>query len=196
MTSHFQSLREGLVTNPYQALSEMPLLTDAEKHQLLVEWNDTRIDYPSDKCIHELFETQVAKTPDAIAVVFADQRLTYWELNSRANQLAHYLRKLGVGPETLVGICMERSMEMIVGLLGILKAGGAYVPLDPIYPKERLAFMLEDSRAPFLLTQARLGELRPAFGGTRITLDQDCQDIARESTTNVARCKAPKPWPM
>ena len=116
------SLREGIVTNPNQALSEIPLLTDAEKHQLLVEWNDTRIDYPSDKCIHELFETQVAKTPDAIAVVFADQQLTYRELNSRANQLAHYLRKLSVGPETLVGICMERSMEMIVGLWGILKS--------------------------------------------------------------------------
>ena len=192
MTSHFQSLREGIVTNPNQALSEIPLLTDAEKHQLLVEWNDTRIDYPSDKCIHELFEAQVAKTPDAIAVVFADQQLTYRELNSRANQLAHYLRKLGVGPETLVGICMERSMEMIVGLLGILKAGGAYVPLDPTYPKERLAFMLEDSRAPFLLTQARLGELRPAFGGTPITLDQDCQDIAQESTANVGPVQSPE----
>ena len=192
MTSHFQSLRQGIVTNPNQALSEIPLLTDAEKHQLLVEWNDTRIDYPSDKCIHELFETQVAKTPDAIAVVFADQQLTYRELNSRANQLAHYLRKLSVGPETLVGICMERSMEMIVGLLGILKAGGAYVPLDPTYPKERLAFMLEDSRAPFLLTQARLGELRPAFGGTSITLDQDCQDIAQESTANVGPVQSPE----
>ena len=191
MTS-FQSLREGIVSNPNQALSEIPLLTDAEKHQLLVEWNDTRIDYPSDKCIHELFETQVAKTPDAIAVVFADQQLTYRELNSRANQLAHYLRKLGVGPETLVGICMERSMEMIVGLLGILKAGGAYVPLDPTYPKERLAFMLEDSRAPFLLTQARLGELRTAFGGTPINLDQDSRDIAKESTANVGPVQSPE----
>ena len=123
------------MANPNEGLSEIPLLTDAEKHQLLVEWNDTRIDYPSDKCIYELFETQVAKTPDAIAVVFANQQLTYRELNSRANQLAHYLRKLGVGPETLVGICMERSIEMIVGLLGILKAGGAYVPLDSTYPK-------------------------------------------------------------
>ena len=192
MTSHFQNLREGIVTNPNPALSEIPLLTDAEKHQLLVEWNDTRIDYPRDKCIHELFETQVAKTPDAIAVVFADQQLTYRELNSRANQLAHYLRKLSVGPETLVGICMERSMEMIVGLLGILKAGGAYVPLDPTYPKERLAFMLEDSRAPFLLTQARLGELRPAFGGTPISLDQDRQDIAQESTANIGPVQSPE----
>ena len=192
MTSHFQSLREGIVTNPNPALSEIPLLTDAEKHQLLVEWNDTRIDYPRDKCIHELFETQVAKTPDAIAVVFADQQLTYRELNSRANQLAHYLRKLGVGPETLVGIFMERSMEMIVGLLGILKAGGAYVPLDPTYPKERLAFMLEDSRAPFLLTQARLGELRPAFGATPISLDQDRQDIAQESTANIGPVQSPE----
>ncbi len=186
------SQREGIVTEPNQALSEIPRHTDAERHRLLVERNDTRTDHPRDKCIHELFETQVAKTPDAIAVVFAHRQLTYRELNSRANQLAHYLRKLGVGPETLVGICMERSMEMVVGLLGILKAGGAYVPLDPTYPKDRLAFMLEDSRAAFLLTQARLGELRPAFGGTLITLDQDNQDIVQESTANVGPVQSPE----
>ncbi len=192
MTSHFQSLREGIVTDPNQALAEMRLLTDAEKHQLLVEWNDTRIDYPRTSAFTNCLKRRSRKTPDAIAVVFADQQLTYRELNSRANQLAHYLRKLSVGPETLVGICMERSMEMIVGFLGILKAGGAYVPLDPTYPKERLAFMLEDSRAPFLLTQAQLGELRPAFGGTPITLDQDCQDIAQESTANVGPVRSPE----
>jgi amino acid adenylation domain-containing protein len=157
-----------------------------------MERNDTRIEYPRDKCIHELFETQVAKTPEAIAVVFADQQLAYWELNDRANHLARYLRKLGVGPETLVGICVERSMEMIVGLLGILKAGGAYVPLDPTYPKERLAFMLEDSRAPFLVTQARLGEHRPAFGGTLIILDHDGQSMAQESAASVGPVQSPE----
>jgi amino acid adenylation domain-containing protein len=186
------SLPEGIVTDPNHVLAKIPLLTAAEKYQLLVEWNDTRIAYPSDKCIHELFEIQAAKTPDAIAVVLADQHLTYQELNNRANQLAHYLRKLGVGPETLVGICMERSMETMVGLFGILKAGGAYVPLDPTYPKERLAFMLEDSQAPFLLTQARLDELLPAYSGTSITLDQDCQDIAQESTANVGPVQGPE----
>ena len=113
---------------------------------MLVEWNDTAADYPKDKCIHELFEEQVEKTPDAIAVEFDGQQLTYRELNSRANQLAHHLIGLGVGPEKLVGICVERSIEMVVGLLGILKAGGAYVPLDPAYPKERLEFMLEDAQ--------------------------------------------------
>ena len=129
------------------------MLSEAEKHQVLVEWNETKRDYPKDKCIHQLFEEQVKRTPEAVAVVFEDQQLTYRELNSQANQLAHYLKKLGVGPETLVGICVERSLEMIVGLLGILKAGGAYVPLDPGYPKERLAFMLEDARVGVLLTQ-------------------------------------------
>ena len=118
-----------------------------------MDWNDTKTDYPKDQCIHELFETQVEKTPDTIALVFEDQQLTYRELNNRANQLARYLKKLGVGPEVLVGICVERSMEMVVGLLGILKAGGAYVPLDPTYPKERLRFMLEDAHVSVLLTQ-------------------------------------------
>ena len=144
---HFQTLLAGIVANPDQAISELPLLTEAEKHQLLIEWNDTKTDYPQDKCIHQLFEAQVEKTPDAIAVVFEDQQLTYRELNRRANQLAHYLQKLGVGPEVLVGICVERSIEMVVGLLGILKAGGAYVPLDPSYPRERLSFHAPGQRS-------------------------------------------------
>ena len=148
MIGHFQTLLEGIVANPEQRYQRTAAYSPTpRRHQLLVEWNDTETDYPKDKCIHELFEAQVERTPDAIAVVFEDQRLTYRELNQRANQLAHYLRKLGVGPEVLVGICVERSMEMIVGILGILKAGGAYVPLDPSYPDERLVFMLEDSRA-------------------------------------------------
>ncbi|HCF30472.1 MAG TPA: non-ribosomal peptide synthetase, partial [Cyanobacteria bacterium UBA11049] len=128
MLGHLQTLLEGMVANPHQSLCSLPLLTAAE-HQQLVEWNNTQTDYPKDKCIHQLFEEQVEKTPDAVAVVFESQQLTYRQLNQRANQLAHYLQKCGVGPEIPVGICVHRSIEMIVGLLGILKAGGAYVPL-------------------------------------------------------------------
>ena len=156
MLGHYQSLLEGIVRNPEQRISALELLTEAERHRLLVEWNDTHRDYPGDKCLHELFEDQVEKTPDRVAVVFKEHQLTYRELNSRANQLAHYLRKREVGPEVLVGICIQRSIEMIVGLLGILKAGGAYVPLDPEYPQERLAFMLHDAQVRLLLTQQRL----------------------------------------
>ena len=138
----------------------MPILTEAERRQILVEWNDTAADYPKDKCIHQLFEEQVERTPDAIALEFEDKQITYRELNRRANQLAHHLISLGIGPEKLVGICVERSIEMVVGLLGILKAGGAYVPLDPAYPKERLRFMLEDSQVSVLLTQEKMVEDR------------------------------------
>ncbi|MGH7824891.1 MAG: amino acid adenylation domain-containing protein, partial [Candidatus Binatia bacterium] len=173
MVDHFQTLLTSLVEKPDQRLSDLPVLTAAERTQLLVEWNDTKRNYPQDKCIHEMFEAQVERTPDAVAVVFPstslstpsgsgrEQKLTYRELNRRANQLAHHLRKLGVGPEVLVGICMERSLDMIVGLLGILKAGGAYVPLEPTYPKARLAFMIEDTQAPVLLTQSKLIEQLP-----------------------------------
>jgi len=158
MLSHFVTLLEGIVVNPDRRISELPILTEAEKHQLLIEWNDTKTDYPKIKCIHELFEDHAERSPDAIAVVFEDQQLTYRELNSRANQLARYLRRLGVGPESLVAICLDRSIEMVVGLLGILKAGGAYVPLDPSYPQERLAFMLEDTQAAVLVTQRHLAD--------------------------------------
>ncbi|MFN7557105.1 MupA/Atu3671 family FMN-dependent luciferase-like monooxygenase, partial [Microcystis sp.] len=153
---YFQTLLEAVINDPRQNLRELPLLSPAERQQLLVDWNDTKTDYPQDLCIHQLFEAQVERTPDAIAVVFENQHLTYTELNCRANQLAHYLQTLGVGPEVLVGILVERSLEMIVGLLGILKAGGAYVPLDPDYPPERLQFMLEDCEATVLLTQSKL----------------------------------------
>ncbi len=134
----------------------MPLLTAAERHQLLVEWNDTKAEYPSDKCVHQLFEAQVERSPDAVAVVFEDRQLTYRELNAKANQLAHYLQKLGVKAEVLVGICVQRSLEMVVGLLGILKVGGPYLPLDPAFPKQRLAAMLEDSQVPVLVTSSHL----------------------------------------
>ena len=152
MAGHFQTLLEAIVADPDQSIATLPILTEAERHQILVEWNDTAADYPKDKCIHQLFEEQVERTPDAIALEFEDKQITYRELNRRANQLAHHLISLGVGPEKLVGICVERSIEMVVGLLAILKAGGAYVPLDPTYPKERVKFMLKDSEACVLLT--------------------------------------------
>ncbi len=185
MAGHFQTLLWGIVTNQEQPISELPLLTEAERHQLLVELNNTQTEYPQNKCIHRLFETQAEKTPDAVAVVFDEQHLTYRELNQRANQLAHYLQTLGVGKETLVGICVERSLEMIVGLLGILKAGGAYVPLDPGYPVERLSFMLLDSQVSVLLTQQKLLENLPTSKTNLVCLDKDWQEISQYSQENL-----------
>ena len=162
MATHLRLLLEGMSATPERCVWELPLLTETERHQLLVEWNATATDYPADALLHELFEAQVARTPDAVAVVFEDQRLTYRELGARTNRLAHHLQKRGVGPDTLVPICVERSIEMVVGLLGILKAGGAYVPLDPSYPKERLSFMLADAEAPVLITHSNLEDTLPA----------------------------------
>jgi non-ribosomal peptide synthetase component F len=125
MTTHFQNLLSAIVANPAATVGELPLLSAAERHQLLVEWNDTAAEYPTDKCIHQLFEAQVERTPDAVAVVFDDEELTYSQLNSRANTIAHHLQSQGVRPDVLVGLCMERSPLMLVGLLGILKAGGS-----------------------------------------------------------------------
>ena len=149
-----------------------------------MQWNDTAVDYPRDRCIHQLFEQQVARTPDATAVVFEDTRLTYAELNARANQLAHHLITLGVGPDVLVGLCLERSLELVVGLLGILKAGGAYVPLDPGYPAPRLAFMLEDTQAPVLLTQHKLLGQLPPYAGRVLCLDRDPSLLAAQPDTD------------
>ena len=191
MAGHFQTLLEGIVANPSQRLADLPLLTKAQRHQLLVEWNHTTVDYPKDLCIHQLFEQQVEQTPDVVAVVFEQQQLTYRELNSRANQLAHYLQALGVGPDVLVGLCVERSLEMVVGVLGILKAGGAYVPLDPTYPFERLAFMLQDTQATVLLTQKRLVAGLPQQVAKVIYLDTDWEFIEQESLeTPIGKVKA------
>ena len=186
MVGHFSNLLEGIVAQPDQRLSELPLLTEPERQKVLVNWNNTATDYPQDKCIHELFETQVEKTPDAVAVVFENQQLTYSELNAKANQLAHHLCSLGVKPEVLVGICVERSLDMVIGLLAILKAGGAYVPLDPNYPQERLAYMLEDSQPSVLLTQQYLLESLPSHQAQVICIDSDWEQIASESTENPA----------
>jgi amino acid adenylation domain-containing protein len=181
MLGHFQTLLEGIVANPEQQICDLPLLPKTEQHQLLVEWNNTQTNYIQNKCcIHELFEAQVERSPDAIAVIFEDEQLTYEELNHRANQLAHYLRSLGVKPEVLVGICVERSLEMVIGILAILKAGGAYLPLDPAYPQERLAFMLADAQVSVLLTQQRLVKELPQHQAQVICLDSDTQAFITE----------------
>ncbi|MBN3884992.1 MAG: non-ribosomal peptide synthetase [Nostoc sp.] len=184
IVEHFCTLLEGIVANPQARLSDLPLLTADELHQQLVEWNNTQVEYPQQQCIHQLFEAQVERTPDAVAVVFEDKQLTYYELNARANQLAHYLKKLGVEPEVLVGICVERSLDMVIGLLAILKAGGAYVPLDPSYPLERLAYMLEDSQPKVLLTQQQLVESLPDHKIKVICIDRYWKLIADENTQN------------
>jgi amino acid adenylation domain-containing protein len=184
MLGHLQTLLEGIATDPQQRLVDLPMLTQTERQQLLVEWNNTQVDYPKDVCIHQLFESQAERTPDAVAVVFEEEQLTYGELNRRANCLAHHLRSLGVGPDVLVGICVERSLEMVVGLLGILKAGGAYVPLDPAYPSERLAFMLSDSQVSVLLTQQQLLEKLPQHQARVLCLNSDWEVIAQQRQDN------------
>jgi hypothetical protein len=186
MLRHFQVLLESIVADPGRQIAELPLLTPTERHQAMVEWNATEGEYPQDLCLHQLFEAQVKRTPDAVAVVEDRAQLSYRELNERANQLAHYLCGLGVGPETCVGICVERSLEMVVGLLSILKAGGAYVPLDPSYPQERLGFMVKDAQLPVLLTQQRLVKNLPTHSARLVRLDSDWPEIAKESLENPA----------
>jgi len=182
---HYLTLLEGIVAEVDERISALPLLTEAERQQLLVAWNDTAVAYPRDRCVHELFEEQVERTPAAIAVVIEEQELTYRELNARANQLAHYLRRHGVGPDVLVGICVERSVELIVAVLGVLKAGGVYVPLDTDSPKERIAFMLEQACLSFLLTQHPLLPRLPDHAGVCVCLDVNWPSIARESDENL-----------
>ena len=186
MLEHLRILLEGAVANPAQAISELPLLSGWERKQLLVEWNDTTTAYPAHKCVHELFEEQVLRTPDATAVVFGKEQLTYRQLNQQANQIGHYLRGMGIGPNTLVGVRMERSTRLIAALLGILKAGGAYLPLDLAYPKDRIAFMLADARVPVLLTEQELAAGIPESDTRTIVLDTDWNLIARESDQNPA----------
>jgi amino acid adenylation domain-containing protein len=183
MTGHFQNLLAGLIANPEQRISQMPLLTDAERRQLLVEWNDTKTDYPAHLCMQELFEQEVARRPNAIAVISQQGRMTYRELNRQANQLAHHLRKRGVKADTRVGVSIDRSPAMIVALLGILKAGGAYVPLDPNYPEARLQFMLADARISLLVTQKSQLAALPATSVEVICVDE-METIGREREDN------------
>jgi amino acid adenylation domain-containing protein len=191
LLGHVQTVLASFAAQPAQKLGDVSLLTEAERRQLLVEWNDTRADYIQDQCIHQLFEAQVRRTPQAPAAIYGSETLTYQELNQRANQLAHYLRKLGVGPEVPVGISVERSLAMVVGVLGILKAGGAYVPLDPAYPRERLASMLDDIQSPILLTQQYLAGQLPQ-GGTVICLDADWATISSFSQENPSANVSPE----
>ncbi|MGL5796126.1 MAG: amino acid adenylation domain-containing protein, partial [Waterburya sp.] len=185
MMEHYQILLEGIVANPEQPISQYPLLTSEQQQQLLVEWNQTKTNNLQGKCIHQLVEEQVEKTPDAVAVVFENQKLTYRQLNTQANQLAHYLKNLGVKPDTLVGICIERSLEMIVVILGILKAGGAYVPLDPAYPSERVTEIINDAQIPILLIMQQWANIKAEQPLQMISLDAQKDLIASQSQENL-----------
>jgi amino acid adenylation domain-containing protein len=186
--THFVRVLEGVAADPDARISELPLLTEDERRRILVGWNDTRSEYPRRTCLHQLFEAQAARTPDATALIFDRERVTYAELNRRADRLARRLRAEGVGPEVLVGVLMERSPEMLAGLLAVLKAGGAYVPLDPQYPRERLAFMLADTAAPVLLTQRHLSAALPS-GRARVLFPDDASDV--EAAPDVEAAQSP-----
>jgi len=192
MLAHFQTLLEGIARDPDQHLSDLSLLTDTERQQVLLRSNDIHCGYNPSLSIHQLFEAQVERTPDAIALVFEDQQLTYRELNARANRLAHSLRNAGVGPEVPVGVCLERSLEVVISLVGVLKAGGVYLPLDPAYPKQRIGFMLEDSKAQVLLTQKGLIQGLPEHRARVICLDSDGEAIAREVAENPTSTSRPE----
>lgn len=189
--SHLQIILESFVTKPEQRLVDIPVLSRKESHQLLVELNDTTIDYPQHQCFHELFENQVKQKPNAVAVVFEEKRLTYQALNFQANQLAHYLQSLGVGSEVRVGICLERSLEIIVCILGILKAGGVYVPIDPTYPQQRVEYMLEHSQLRLLLTQTKLLANLLIVKTEILCLDSIGDDIAKQPETNTISATNP-----
>ena len=180
---HYEALLEGMVADVNQRVSELPILTESERRQILADWNATQADYARDACVHQLFEAQASACPKAVAVAFGDQKLTYEELDRRANQLANYLRKLGVKPGVMVGVFVERSLEMIVALLGVMKAGGAYVPMDPTYPAERISFVLTDAGVPVLLTQEKLTQSLPASASRMVCLDAHWSEIAQESAS-------------
>ncbi|NQY62740.1 MAG: non-ribosomal peptide synthase/polyketide synthase, partial [Alteromonadaceae bacterium] len=188
MQTALASLVDCLGSATEQAISALTILPETELHQQLVTWNDTSSDYPQDKCIHELFEAQVLADPDAIALVFEEEKLTYGELNAKANQLAHYLvEQKQIRPDSLVGLCVERSFDMLIGMLGILKAGGAYVPLDPGYPAERLAYMLEDAKLTHVLTQSHLLGQIPVSEKQALCLDDQLfqQILSEQPESNI-----------
>ncbi|MCK9776010.1 amino acid adenylation domain-containing protein [Pseudomonas syringae] len=192
LSAHFQQVLQALTHDAQTALGELALLSDREQQHVLREWNATAADFPSEACLHSLIEAQVCATPDAPALIFATEQLSYAQLNARANQLAHRLRESGVGPDVLVGICVERSLELVIGLLAIVKAGGAYVPLDPDYPEDRLAYMMQDSDIGLLLTQAALLERLPVPPQVQsLCLDQDGDWLAGYSTANPVNLSHP-----
>jgi amino acid adenylation domain-containing protein len=184
---YFVALLKAMVADDAQTIDRLPMLSEEEREQVVYGWNETKAEFPSEKCVHELFEEQMRRSPQATAVVFEKEELSYGELNERANQLAWRLRELGVGPETRVGLLAERSLEMVVGLLGVLKAGAAYVPLDPDYPSERLSYMLESAQVKVLLTQEHLREQRPPYGGPVLELDgaEERRRIAEQKRWNL-----------
>ena len=190
MGGHFRRLLEGIVAHPDERIGALPLLTDAERHQMLVEWNDTRMEYPADKCLHHLLEQVAERAPEAGAVVFGERRLTYRQLNERANQLAHHLQELGVGLGSVVGVYLEQSVEMLEGIMGVWKAGAAYVPLDVRHPLERVRFVLQDARARAVLTQGTLSSRLKDCVGT-VCLDEDWEQIARCSEANPVTAVTP-----
>ena len=186
MAGHFQTLLQGIVANPDCSIANLSLLSDREQRQLLIEWNDTAAPYPKRSCIHELFEAQAGRTPDAVALECGDKKITYRELNGRANRLARKLQRFGVGPERFVAVLADRSLETIIGILAILKAGGAYVPLDPQYPIARLRFMLADAGAGVLLTQRKFAGYFPAYSGATILVD----DLLRGAAGTAANLRS------
>lgn len=191
ISGHYERLLDAVIANPRQRVDEIAMLSESERTQVLIEWNKTQRDYRVDRCLQQMFELQVERTPASIAVAFEEEGITYAELNRRANQIAHYLRKLGVGPEVRVAVCLYRSIDMLAGILGILKAGGAYVPLDPSYPPERMAYMVQDVAAPILLTQERVKEERGQVIATEtsaqtVYLDANWDQIGQESMSNPA----------
>lgn len=192
MLGHFQTLLAALVVTPDRRLADLPLLTETERVQLQTAWNDTEQEYLQDLCVHALFDAQAARTPQAIAVTDGAAQLTYHELNERANRLASYLRSLGVAPEVRVGLCVDRSVAMMVGLLGILKAGGAYVPLDPTYPKDRLAFMLQDAGVRLLITQTQVAARLPEHDHRQVFLDTGWEESVDSSCETPARQGVPE----
>jgi amino acid adenylation domain-containing protein len=185
LLEHFQNILKAIIANPQQSVGLLPLLSEQEQKQLLVNWNQTQADYPQDKLVHQLFEVQAASQPEAVALIFEDQVLTYGELNHRANQLAHYLQSLGVIKEQIVGVYLERSLEMAIAFLAILKTGAAYLPIDPEYPPVRTQFILEDTQLSILLTQAELAEKLPKNQAKIICLDRDWSQIAYQPQTNL-----------
>ena len=192
LAGQFQTLLDSVINQPEAAIGELEILSASEKHQLLVEFNNTQTDYPKHQCIHQLFEQQAASTPEQTAVVFENQQLTYAQLNTRANQLARHLQALGVGCETVVALCVDRSLDMLVGLLGILKAGGAYLPLDPILPDDRLAFMVQVAGAAVIVTQQQLAECFSTQAAPVVYLDTNWETIARQPDENLLNKVTPE----
>lgn len=181
----YQTLLRNITAEPDTAIARLEVVPVEARQRLLVDWNQTQVAYPRDVPLHQLFEAQVARTPDAVAVVFEDQALTYAQLNTRANKLANHLRQLGAGPEQLVGIYLERSLDMMVALLGVLKSGGAYVPMDPIYPPQRIQYMIEDSQMAVIITQQSLADTLPENTAQMVLVDEDAARISAQSGENV-----------